>query len=266
MSEERVNGENQSVARAIAILDLLADCGQPLGVREIARRLALPPSNVQRLIKSLTRPGYLEQADATQRYAIGYRAFQMGNAFVGQSTLSSAVMPELYRLADEHITGFLGVLRDRSVVYLATVQSEGPVAINHRPGHQTHLHSTAMGKALLAELGDDEVSALLGSAPLPRITETTKVELPQLLEELREIRRVGYSMSNEENRQGFFSAGAVVRDATDRSIAVISGSAPTLDLKPEDRTAIGARVLEAAQRASRKLGAPQDSAVGRSLG
>src|SRR5215217_8084276 len=83
---------------------------------------------------------------------IRYRAFQVGNAFAARNTLMSAVMPELYGLADQHVTGFLGVLRDRSVVYLATVQSEGPIAITHRPGSQAHLHSTAMGKALLAEM------------------------------------------------------------------------------------------------------------------
>ena len=80
----RATGENQSVTRALAILDLLADSAEPLGVREVARRLRLPPSNAQRLITTLARSGYLEQAEATKRYAIGYRAFQIGNAFVGQ--------------------------------------------------------------------------------------------------------------------------------------------------------------------------------------
>ena len=84
---------------------------------------------------------------------------------------------ELYGFADQHVTGFLGVLRDRSVVYLATVQSEGPIAITHRPGSQAHLHSTAMGKALLAEMTDDRVSKLLGETPLPRLTSRTKVSL-----------------------------------------------------------------------------------------
>ncbi|MBJ3776636.1 IclR family transcriptional regulator [Acuticoccus mangrovi] len=266
MSNPPASGENQSVARALSILDLLADSPEPLGVREIARRLGLPPSNVQRLIKTLTRAGYLEQADATLRYAIGYRAFQVGNAFVGQTSLVSAVMPELYALADEHITGFLGVMRDRSVVYLATVQSEGPVAINHRPGHQTHLHSTAMGKALLAEMSDEAVISLLGSDPLPRITQSTRIELPQLLADLAEYRKLGYSYSDEENRQGFFSAGAVVRDATGGVVAVLSGAVPAVDLAADARARIGMRVHDAAQRASRKLGAPTPRAFGHPAG
>jgi DNA-binding IclR family transcriptional regulator len=254
-NEARASGENQSVTRALGILNLLAAVSEPLGVREIARRLRLPPSNIQRLIKALAKAGYLEQTDATLRYMIGYRAFQVGNAFVAQNSLFSAVMPELYALADQHITGFLGVLRERSVVYLATVQSEGPIAITHRPGSQTHLHSTAMGKALLAEMPDEEVRKLLGESPLPRVTPRTKVSLPSLISDLRRIRRAGYATSDEENRQGFFSAGAVIRDARGSAVAVISGAVPTATLKAQDRTRICRLVLAAAQNTSRKLGA-----------
>lgn len=253
--EAKGGGENQSVTRALGILNLLAGVSEPLGVREIARRMRLPPSNIQRLVKTLAKAGYLEQADATLRYTIGYRAFQVGNAFVAQNSLFSAVMPELYGLADNHITGFLGVLRDRSVVYLATVQSEGPIAITHRPGSQTHLHSTAMGKALLAEMPDDEVRRLLGEGPLPRVTSRTKESLASLLAELRNVRRAGFATSDEENRQGFFSAGAVVRDARGSAVAVVSGAVPTSMLKAPDRTRICRLVAAAAQNASRKLGA-----------
>jgi DNA-binding IclR family transcriptional regulator len=250
------SGENQSVTRAIDILNLLADNFDALGVREIARRLDLAPSNVQRLVKTLAKAGFLEQSEGTLRYKIGYRAFQVGSAFVGQNSLYSAVMPELYELAGDHITGFLGVLRDRNVVYLATVPSEGPIAITHRPGSQTHLHSTAMGKALLAEMSDDAIRSLLGGRALPRVTPRTKVALPQLMKEIELIRRNGYSTSDEENRQGFFSAGAVVRDVSGKAIAVISGAVPAAMLKPSDQTAICHKVLKAAQNASRKLGAP----------
>jgi DNA-binding IclR family transcriptional regulator len=250
------SGENQSVSRAIGILNLLANNAEPLGVREIARRLELAPSIVQRLIKTLTKAGFLEQTGATLRYRIGYRAFQVGSAFVGQNNLYSAVIPELYALASRHITGFLGVLRDRSVVYLATLQSEGPIAITHRPGSQTHLHSTAMGKALLAEMSDGAIRALLGERSLPRLTPRTRVSLPQLLKDIEIVRCRGYATSEEENRLGFFSAGAVVRDASGSAVAVISGAVPTAMLKANERAAISQQVLQAAQNASRKLGAP----------
>ena len=224
-------------------------------MREIARHLGLAPSIAQRLLKSLAAANFIEQTGAASRYQIGYKAFQVGNVFISQSTLHSAVMPELYALADQHINGFLGLLRDTSIVYLATVQSSGPIAITHRPGAQTHLHSTAMGKAMLAEFLDAEVRVLLAT-PLPKLTARTKVSVPQLLADLEAVRRLGYATSDEENRLGFFSAGAPIRDASGAAVAVISGAVPTSGLKAQDRTRIALLVVEAAQRASRKLGAP----------
>jgi DNA-binding IclR family transcriptional regulator len=262
-NEKSANG-NQSVARALAILNLLASRSEPLGVREIARQLNLAPSIAQRLIKTLARNGFLEQTGTTLRYAIGYRAFQVGNTFVAQTNVHSAVLPELYGLADEQINAFLGVMRDASIVYLATVQSNGPVAINHRPGAQTHLHSTAMGKALLAEMPEQDVRGLLTRSPLPQLTPKTKISVAQLLAELETIRQQGYSVSEEENRLGFFSIGAVVRDASDEAVAVISGAVPTAGLKNPDRSRIARLVVQAAQNASRRLGAPLLARAGNS--
>ncbi len=248
--------ENQSVARALGILNLLAARAEGLGVREIARQLRVAPSIAQRLTTTLANAGFLEQAGTTARYSIGYRAFQVGNAFVGQSSLHSAVMPELYALAAQNISAFLGVHRDGGIVYLATVQSSGPVAINHRPGAQTYLHSTAMGKALLAEMPDDGVRALLAQRPLARPTVRTKIAVPQLMAELEEVRRTGYATSDEENRLGFFSAGAVVRGANGAAVGVISGAVATAGLKAAERGRIARLVVQAAHNASRKLGAP----------
>jgi DNA-binding IclR family transcriptional regulator len=250
---------NQSVARALAILNFLASRAEPLGVREIARQLHLAPSIAQRLIKRLARDGFLEQTGTTLRYAIGYKAFQVGNTFVAHANLHSVVLPELYALADQQINAFLGVMRDASIVYLATVQSSGPVAINHRPGAQTYLHSTAMGKALLAEMSDDDVRSILSRSPLPRLTPKTKISVTQLLAELATIRQQGYSVSEEENRLGFFSIGAAIRDSSGAAVAVISGAVPTAGLKNQDRARIVRLVVQAAQNASRRLGAPMFS-------
>jgi DNA-binding IclR family transcriptional regulator len=165
-------------------------------------------------------------------------------------------MPELYHLASQHITGFLGVLRENMVVYLATVQSEGPVAVTHRPGSQTYLHSTAMGKALLAEMDDSRIRGILTARPLPRLTPKTLISVPQLMKEIEVIRRTGVAISEEENRYGFFSAGTVVRDFSGTAIAVMSGAVPAALVRSDDRARIADHVYQAAQRASLKLGAP----------
>jgi DNA-binding IclR family transcriptional regulator len=260
-STQKPTSENQSVARALAVLDLLSSTSSPLGVREIARQLGVAPSIAQRLVRTLANAGYLEQTGEASRYTIGYRAFQVGNAFVGQNSIHSAVIPELYALADQHINGFLGVLRDRAVVYLATVQSNGPIALTHRPGSQTYLHSTALGKAILAEMPDVQVRQLLEEASLPRLTNRTKISIPQLLAELKEIREQGYATNDEENRYGVYSAGAIVRDAENRAIGALSGGVPSSGLTKKERSRVIKLVVEAANNASRRLGARIDGGI-----
>ncbi len=260
-TNEKPTSENQSVARALAVLDLLSSAATPLGVREIGRQLGVAPSIAQRLVRTLANAGYLEQTGEASRYTIGYRAFQVGNAFVGQNSIHSAVMPELYALADLHINGFLGVLRDHAVVYLATVQSNGPIALTHRPGAQTYLHSTALGKAILAEMPDAQVRRLLEEVSLPKLTKATKVSIPQLLAELREVRELGYATNDEENRYGVYSAGAIVRDSDNRAIGALSGGVPSLGLTKKERSRVIKLVVEAAHNASRRLGARIDNGL-----
>lgn len=255
MTANKSTSENQSVSRALAVLDLLSSSASPLGVREIGRQLGIAPSIAQRLVRTLTNAGYLEQTGEASRYTIGYRAFQVGNVFVAQNSIHSAVMPELYAMADQHINGFLGVLRDRAVVYLATVQSTGPIALTHRPGSQTYLHSTALGKAILAEMPDAQVRMLLEEASLPRLTEQTTISVPKLLVELKQVRQQGYATNDEENRYGVYSAGAIVRDSENRPIGALSGGVPSSGLTKKERERVISLVVAAAQNASRRLGA-----------
>jgi DNA-binding IclR family transcriptional regulator len=161
-------------------------------------------------------------------------------------------------LADQHITGFLGVLRDRAVVYLANVQSNGPIALTHRPGSQTYLHSTSLGKALLAEMTDQQIRSLLGNEPLPRLTSHTKVSVTQLIAEIRSVRAQGYAINEEENRAGVFSVGAVIRDASNRVIGALSGGVPSSVLNKKERARIISLVIQAARNTSRRLGARLD--------
>jgi DNA-binding IclR family transcriptional regulator len=113
-----------------------------------------------------------------------------------------------------------------------------------------------MGKALLAEMDDSRIKSILTARPLPRLTPKTQISVPQLLKEIKLIRRTGVATSEEENRYGFFSAGTVIRDFSGTAVAVISGAVPAAVTESDDRAKIAEQVYQAAQNASLKLGAP----------
>jgi DNA-binding IclR family transcriptional regulator len=102
---------------------------------------------------------------------------------------------------------------------------------------------------------ESQVRALLGDGALLRLTTQTKISIPQLLAELKEVRQQGYATNDEENREGVYSAGAVIRDSDNRAIGAVSGGVPSSGLTRKERTRVIKLVVEAARNASRKLGA-----------
>ncbi len=249
-------GESQSVVRAVAVLDLLAEHGT-LGVRDIARRLDLSPTIVHRLISTLAATGLTEQSADNQKYRIGYRAYQIGCSFLSQNDLDRASTSELTSLAEDHqISSFLGVLRGSAMVYLKVVVSNGPIVINNLPGSLAEPHSTAFGKVLLASHTDEEVAAIMGKEPYKRLTKKTKTTYRALVNELREVRESGIALSDEENITNIFSVGAPVRDATGAVIASVSGAVPRQGMTKKDMDRMCALIRTAADNISRRMGAP----------
>lgn len=259
-ADNRNNG-SQSTARALSILDLLEKSPEGLGVREMARRLHLAPSIVQRLIGTLLEFGYLERTVGAQSYRIGFRAFQVGRAYLSQNDLHTASLTELRELAEHHhVNAYLGVIRGRKIIYLEALQSRGPIAITSAPGSEACLHSTAFGKALLAELSDPDVADLLGAEPYQALTRRTKTKLRSLLKELQDVRRLGFAISDEENLDNVFAVGAAVRDASGQGIAAISGAVPRNQINQTETGRLCRLIVEAAERISRRLGAPGQTA------
>lgn len=250
---------NQSVARALRVLCALAESRDGLGVRELARTLAVSPSIAQRLVSTLADFGFAEQ-EPSRRYRVGVRAFAVGNAYLSAHALASAGLAELRQLAEEHrLNGYLGVLRGQDVVYLITSQSSGPIAIRSAPGERTHLHSTALGKAILAQMGDVAAEQLLGSAPYARLTPRTRTRFAQLRPDLQAARRLGYALSDEENLTGVFAIGAPVRDAAGATVAAISGALPRHEVTRTGLPKLCRLVRQAAERISARLGAPTNA-------
>jgi DNA-binding IclR family transcriptional regulator len=102
---------------------------------------------------------------------------------------------------------------------------------------------------------DEEAKKVLGREPYARPTLHSRTRFSSLMQDVRDGRRLGYYVSDEENLIGVYAVGAPVRDASGRVIAAISGALPRHDAT-RARTAEAQRlIVEAAERISRRLGA-----------
>jgi DNA-binding IclR family transcriptional regulator len=246
---------SQSLERGLDVLEIVEAEGGDIGVREMARRLRLSPTIVQRMVSSLARRGYIEKSTETARYRLGYRALALGANSAQGSDYVATARRELEKLAREHaLNGFVSVLHGGRAVYLLAVQAGGPVAIRVAPGSEMPLHSTSAGKVLLASLPDSEVRKLLGHGKLAAITPHTVTDPAALIASLARVRKQGYATVVEENIRGVLSVGAPVRDRTGRVLAALSVAFPKYleaGLSLQSATPL---VVGAAQRVSRAVG------------
>jgi IclR family acetate operon transcriptional repressor len=190
----------QSLHRALDLLEIVADGGghMPIGAIAVAARLPLP--TIHRLLKTLVERGYMRQLPNRQ-YALGFRLLPLGrsaNALLGADT-----GPSLTRLVMElGETANLAMLTDDHAEYVAQAPSPHAMRMFTEVGRQVELHCTGVGKALLAQLDDRRVAAVVQRTGLTRHTPHTISTEPALRAELQRIRTNGYAVDEQEQELG----------------------------------------------------------------
>jgi IclR family acetate operon transcriptional repressor len=140
------------------------------------------------------------------------------------------------------------VLIDRQL----TLQAVGVAGAGSGTGMP--LHSSGLGKALIADFDRDQLERLLGAAPLKRFTRRTLTTLDALSEACRQTRAGGFAVDDEEGYEGVRCLGAPIRDASGEVVAAVGISAPGERLPRGLIKKTGARVVAAAAEISRELG------------
>lgn len=242
---EKGVGEVKTLERGLRVLEALAELGEG-GLSPLAGRTGLSKSTLYRLLQALVRLGFVEEVEGV--YRVGPRAFAVGQAYPSKSLLQ-AVRPEMEALAAE--TGEsvnLAVLAGMEALYLDQAEGTKLVRLFTAPGSRAPLHATGVGKVLLAYRGVPE------GLPLTPYTPFTLTRREDLLRELEKVRRQGYALDNEEKELGVRCVAAPVFGPGGEVVAALSLSAPASRLSPEAAHALAPRVLEAARRASLRLG------------
>jgi DNA-binding IclR family transcriptional regulator len=251
----KASAGSQSLERGLDVLEVVEAEGSEIGVREIARRLALSPTIVQRMVTSLAKRGYVDRDAETARYRLGYRALALGAHSGAGSDYIVSARRELERLARDHsLNGFVAVLHGGRAVYLLAVQAEAPLAIKVAPGSEMPLHSTAAGKVLLAAQSDAEARKLLGTAKLAAITPHTVTDPAAVVAGLAKVRKQGFATVSEENIRGVLSVGVPIRDRDGKMLAALSVAFPKYLDSAVTLQSITPLVVAAAHRISRAVG------------
>jgi IclR family KDG regulon transcriptional repressor len=222
----------------------------------VQRKTGLQKTIAFRLLKTLAGERFVEQDSETGRFQIGLGAFEVGLAYPEGSSLIGLSRPYLRALVDgSPHTAYLARLDGGDILYLAAIEGTGPLRVHVRPGNRNPAYATAVGKALLAELTDEDVAEIADRFGFVQLTPATITSTESLLRTVREVRQQGYALNSEEAYPGIGAVAAVIRDASGKASAGISMSYATSLLGPDELPAWIERTTATAREISAALGA-----------
>ena len=243
-----------AVARALTLLDRLARGREPMTLARLSSELALPKSSVHGLCTTLVSFGYLRrQADGT--FLIGPRVMGLAEAFVAGTDVAqefNAIWGGSGFAPEE--TVLLSVLSGNEALYVAVRNSARPLGLAFNVGMRLPAYLSGSGKAMLAFHAPDEVRRLFAGGLSAHLTRKGPRDVPALLKELAATRKRGYSIDDEAVREGVFSFGAPVFDASGQVVAGIAVCVNKVRLGADHGERHREVALGVARTLSRRLG------------
>jgi IclR family KDG regulon transcriptional repressor len=246
----------QSVTNAFNLLEEFKEDRDELGVTELSKRLGLHKNNVFRLLATLESKGYIEQNKATENYRLGVKSLELGQTFIKQLGLIRQAKPFMREIVEKcNEMAYIGVIRQNSVVYLDVEEANQTVRVANRVGWRLPIHCTAIGKAQIAFVSEEEFDKLGILDNMERFTPNTIIDKGEFINHLKEVAKQGYALDNEEYNLGVRCVGVPLRDYTGRVVGGICVSGPSFRITDEMlRKEIIPLVKKAGEKASKRLG------------
>jgi len=255
MTGHERNGTVQSIARALSLLEALGQSGAEIGIAALSKRVGLHVSTTHRILGTLIERGYARQNPDTGQYALGAKAVQLAESYLGQMDLRRLVRPVLERIsAESGETANLVILDGREALYLDKVESPQNLRIFSRIGHRAPLYCTAVGKVLLAARPRAEVDVLVGQGALEPLTASTITSRATLRRELEKVREQGFALDYEECEEGACCIAVPLTNARGRVEAAISVSGPSVRVTKERMEELIPLMREVSKQVSAALG------------
>lgn len=248
-------GTVQALERALKLLEALSQEKEGLGLNELARRVELHKSTVYRLLQTLKEHGYVEQDASHGKYNLGLKILELSGRILDRLDVRAVAHPYLKALADKsNEVAHLVILDGDEAVYIDKVEGNRTIRMYSQIGRRVPLHSTAVGKAILAHLAWPEAQRLLERKGLTRFTPRTVTDWSTLAEHLERVRRQGYAVDDGENEEGIRCVGAPIFNHDHRVVAALSISGPEVNITWERIPELGELVRWASREISRRLG------------
>jgi DNA-binding IclR family transcriptional regulator len=244
-----------SLERALSVLECLAQSKRGFSLSEISRRLGIPKSSAHLILITLERRGFLQKRTQNGKYCFGLQLLSLSRSALENLDLREEAIPFLQSLMQKSgLTVHMAVLERNEAVIIEKVEAPGLVRLASWIGRRLDVNCTAVGKALISFLPDDQLDDFIRTGRFARHNSRTIVSKSALKREVTSVRQLGYALDNEEDEPGLRCIGAPIFDETLKAVAAISVAGTTNQI-PIDRVPIlGRLVMQRARGISARLG------------
>lgn len=248
------NYQITALQRGLQLLVLFARSDAGLTASQVVKLSGLPISTVHRFLVNLESAGFLTYNDAAG-YQLGISCIALGQAALGRLDIRRVGLPYLQEINRQtRETVHLTVRHGLSAVYVEKLDSPEPLRIHSGIGRAVALHSTAVGKVLLAYLPAAEQTKILEQIEFRRYTPNTVGSIHELQAQLQRVRRLGHACDMEENEPHIRCVAAPVWDHTGEVSASLSVTGPAVRMPLSRLRQLAPLVLGIGLKISQELG------------
>lgn len=245
-----------AVDRALSILEAISEGSAGLTNASLARRLGIPKSSASSILHVLQERGYVCRFPENGRYKLGFKVLTLGRKLLETSVIRDLALPLMRELVDRvDLTCHLAVLGHHEAVHFEKIVARRYFKQDQTRsiGERVPLHSSSVGKALLAWQSSPALNEYLPAAGLPKSSPRAITDPANLVSKLEEVRRQGYAFDDQECRLGWRCVGAPIFDQWGSTRVAICLTGTLAELDDSKLAPTAAAVKETAQRISRRL-------------
>lgn len=245
----------QSVDRSLRIVEFIQS-QEGARVAELAAEFDMAKSTVHRHLQTLKHHGYVVNEGGT--YQVGLRFLDPAIHAKNRRDEYRLIEPKVELLAEETGERAQFITEENGLgIHVHSEVGERGLLTESRVGKMVYLHATSVGKAILANLTEERVGAIVDQHGLPRLTDDTIADLDTLRAELAEVRECGYAFNEAERRRGMMAIGTPVKMPSGEVLGGISVTGPIRRMKAEHEEYLPEMLLDHAEEIRLRLEYPQ---------
>ncbi|WP_301148620.1 IclR family transcriptional regulator [Mycobacterium simiae] len=260
LAETALTGDTPTL-RLFSLLELIATKNQLFTLQGLVELTGTPKPTLHRMLQQLEGAGLLIRENNGRHYVVGARLRRMAESLLLNDTHHGARHSVLRNLVEELGESCnLTALSGDEILYVDRVETLEPLRFTLQPGSRVPVHCSASGKMILSQLAPVQRRRLLEAAPLKQYTPNTITDVGQIEEQLKQVRRDGYAIDDQEFLPGLVCAAVLVPSPSGISNLGIAVQAPVMRLTPDKAL----RVLPALRRAADAIGQIEAETAGES--